>query len=694
MAYRKRSNPKSRQMNRKLKYRKKPQTPLIVEKKRLVRTTDDTPLPEAIEARSTGIFHRKVTAGAVVRTEEFDERYSYGGPLGVSYSREGTLLRVWAPTAEEIQVEIYETVEEGATIIHRIPMFFAEPGIWEALLLGDQQGTVYTYHLTFSDGMNHSTMDPYSRAVVANGEKSVILDPQSVEVRDFERMAPFSHPVDAVIYEMHVRDFSMHPDSGIRHQGKFLGVIEKETRNSVGSPTGLKYLQELGVTHVQLLPIFDYSTVDEFHSEDYYNWGYDPKNYNVPEGSYATDPFDPPRRIIELKEMIKGLHEAGIRVIMDVVYNHVYEVSMDSLHKTVPGYFFRYDKKGNLSNGTGVGNDTASERLMMRKYILDSVRYWLEEYKVDGFRFDLMGIHDVETMNEVRRVADSIDPSIIILGEGWNMGTTLPQSRRAWQGNAHRMPRIGHFNDVIRDAARGAMFHGRSRGFVTGQRGMEKELLVSLSGRVWPKSGASYQEPVQLIQYVEAHDNMTLYDKLVESSPGDSEEVRIRRHTLGTSLVLLAQGVPFLHGGQEFLRTKYGDDNSYRSGDEVNRFDWCRQDIYRGAVDYVKGLIQIRKDQPLFRMRREETIARQFQELQSSHHIISFALKDESNELIVIFNGSDRERTAKVKKGSWQVLVRDMEVFKEPPDILIRSSHIKIEPLSAMVLMRKTGQGQ
>lgn len=661
-----------------------------VKRRELIHTTDDVTLPQEIEVRSKGILHRRIAFdGAVVRTEEFDERYFYGGPLGAFYSPQETLLRLWAPTAESIQVEIYESLEEGAPVTQYVPMEFKDPGIWEALLPGDHNGSVYTYHLTFSDGISHSSMDPYSKAVVANGEKSVILDPEAVKIKDFNRMPAFTHPVDAVIYEMHVRDFSMHPDSGITNKGRFSGVIEQGTRNSVGSLTGLDYLKDLGVTHVQLLPIYDYATVDEFHIEDHYNWGYDPKNFNVPDGSYATDPFDPKCRIIELKELIRGLHAAGIRVIMDVVYNHVYEVSMHSLHKTVPGYFFRYDKKGTLANGTGVGNDTASERLMMRKYILDSIRYWLEEYQLDGFRFDLMGIHDVVTMNEVRKAADSIDPSIIILGEGWNLDTTLPQKGRAWQGNADQMPRIGHFNDVIRDAARGPMFHPHSTGFLTGHRGYQQELMVSLSGRPWPRSKATYQEPDQIVQYVEAHDNLTLYDRLVESSPKDPEDVRVRRHTLGTSLVLLAQGVPFIHGGQEFLRTKEGDENSYRSGDEVNRFDWYRQDVYRDAVEYFKGLVRLRKASPLLRMRDSWTIASQFEELECSKHVISFALRNKEEEILVIINASEKAVTATAIKGNWQILVRDMRVLEVPGEIELKRRHVKVEPLSVMVLKRQ-----
>lgn len=675
-----------------IKYRRNPRKSLKVVKKKLVHTSDDMPIADIMDVR-TGLLGLRTFDGSIVRTEEFDERYFYGGDLGIFYTKEKTRLRVWAPTAQLVEVEIWESLLEGAPITARLPMKFRDPGVWEMELLGDQAGTVYTYHLTFSDGTNHSSMDPYSTAVVANGEKTVILDPETVQIANFERMPPFTHPTDAVIYEMNVRDFSTHPDSGIYHKGKFLGVVEAGTTNGNGSSTGLDYLKELGVTHVQLLPIYDYATVDEFYPADHYNWGYDPKNFNVPEGSYATDPLDPPRRIIELKEMIRGLHEAGLRVIMDVVYNHVYEVSMHSLHKTVPGYFFRYDDKGRLSNGSGVGNDTASERRMMRKYILDSIRFWLEEYKVDGFRFDLMGIHDIDTMNEIRLLVDAIDPSIILLGEGWNMNTTLPSERRASQGNAERMPRIAHFNDVIRDAVRGSMFHPHETGFVSGGGRAEERLSHSLSGSPYHESGASYQEPGQLIQYVEAHDNLTLYDRLCSSRPKDSEQTRIRRHTLASSIVLLAQGVPFIHGGQEFLRTKYGDENSYRSGDFVNRFDWGRQDEYQEALDYFRDLVAFRRAHPLLRLKDYSTISSHYELLQSDNHIISFSLSDASEELIIIFNAREDKAAAAVKPGSWEVLIWDMAVQKQPETWELGRDYVRVEPLCVTVLKRKKPNG-
>ena len=487
---------------------------------------------------------------------------------------------------------------------------------------------------------------------------------------------------------MNVRDFSMDPDSGIKYKGKFPGVVESGTTNSNGSPTGLDYLKGLGITHVQLLPIYDYSTVDEYHPELGYNWGYDPKNYNVPEGSYSTDPRDPVCRIIELKEMIKGLHQAGIRVIMDVVYNHVYEVSMHSLHKTAPGYFFRYDKHGVLANGTGVGNDTASERKMMRKYILDSIRYWLEEFKLDGFRFDLMGIHDVDTMNAIRQLSDTVDPSIILLGEGWNMDTTLPIQERAWQGNANRMPRIAHFNDTFRDATKGSVFQYKTKAFISGHYQVGKRLAEGLTGKPWRRSQATYQSPEQMIQYVEAHDNRTLYDTLLIAEPKDPEPTRIARHTLGTALVLLAQGVPFIHGGQEFLRTKQGDENSYRSGDVINRFDWSRQDTYRSAVEYFKGLVQLRKQHSLFRLRDAAAIQQKVAVLHDGRGIITLKLKDETEELLVVFNGNNSKSRTRLLSGQWQVLVRDMRVLKTPEVLLLRTGLIMIDPLSVLILKR------
>ena len=658
--------------------------PLRVKRRELFKTSDDMPLSDPMVVRTRTGKYTSIS-GSLIRTAEFDDRFYFSGRLGSFYSRDSTMLKVWAPTAAEVSIEIWESPEPGAAITQRLPLHQTDAGVWEIELAGDCHLLAYTYHLTFSDGTNHSTVDPYARAVSLNGEKGVILDPESVHIEGFYRMAPFTHPVDAVIYELHIRDFTVDPESGASQPGRFLGAVEPGTTNRNGSSTGLDHLKNLGVTHVQILPMYDYATVDEANPQFQYNWGYDPQNFNVPEGSYATDPADPVARIRELKTMIKAFHDAGIRVIMDVVYNHVYEVSDHPLHKTAPGYFFRYDRKGTLSNGTGVGNDTASERRMMRKFMLDSIRYWLEEFHLDGFRFDLMGIHDVDTMNEIRRLADTIDPSIILLGEGWNLGTELPDGDKAWQGNARKMPRIAHFNDSLRDAVKGSTFQLKEKGFISGHHRDQRVVADDLFGRI---DGRNYFGPDQVIQYVEAHDNHTLFDKLCHTDPTDSDETRIRRHTLATSLVLLAQGVPFLHGGQEFLRTKQGLENSYRSGDQINRFDWLRLDQYHDAVEYVKGLIALRRTQRLLRLRSVDEIRSSLHLLQARGGVISWHLADQQEELLILVNGNDAPHRGMVIEGDWDVLVRQMKVLPAPVRIHFQRDHYQIPALSALVLHR------
>lgn len=661
--------------------------PYHVRRKDLVETTDDMPMAEPVLVKTR--FGKFATiSGSLVRTKEFDERFYYPGRLGAFYGKDRTILRLWAPTAQEVTVEVWESLEPLAQIASRVEMYQTDAGVWEAELTNDQHETSYTYHLTFSDGTGHSTADPYARAVTVGGDRSVILDPDTVYLEGFYRMPPFSYPTDAVIYEMHIRDFSMDPHSGIVRRGKFLGVVETGTKNPNGSATGLDYLKSLGITHVQILPMYDFATVDEISPQTGYNWGYDPKNFNAPEGSYATNPMDPACRILELKQMIKGLHDAGLRVIMDVVYNHVYEVSDHPLHKTAPGYFFRYDQTGKLANGTGVGNDTASERRMMRKYILDSLRYWAEEFHLDGFRFDLMGIHDVETMNEARHMLDQIDPSIILLGEGWNLGTELPDADKAWQGNAQKMPRIAHFNDSMRDSVKGSTFDFAQRGFISGEHRDQKEVAHNLLGRSDGHHGPSYLGPDQLIQYVEAHDNLTLYDKLLLTNPRDSEEVRVRRHTLATSLVLLAQGIPFIHGGQEFLRTKSGVENSYRSTDAVNQFDWLRQDKYRSTVEYVQGLIHLRRENSLLRLRDYQAIKASSDLMHNRGGMICLRLRNRTAELLILINSHEKAQSADVPKGNWKILVHDLSVPKLPSTLNCNNGKIQVGPLSVTVMSR------
>lgn len=623
-----------------------------------------------------------------VRSNDFDNYFSYDGELGALYEKEGTLLRVWTPTAKSVEVWIYadDSFKGPST---KIEMVQKPKGIFEAYLPGDQHGTIYVYKIFFLNNRESISVDPYARATTVNGMKSVIADLNRTNPDGWgERLPAFGLPEEAIIYELHIRDFSISETSGIVNKGKFLGLTEKNTQNASGRKTGLDYLIDLGITHIQILPMFDYATVDEANlTEPQYNWGYDPLNYNVPEGSYSTDPFDPFNRIFELKQMIRTLHDNGLRVIMDVVYNHVYDPKDQALERTVPGYFYRYNADGSLANGTGVGNDTASERHMMRKYIIDSVKYWAKEYHLDGFRFDLMGIHDSVTMNAIREALDKIDPSIIIIGEGWEMSTPLPEDLKASQRNAQAMPRIAHFNDSIRIALKGSDFGDeKDRGFISGKNYLEDLLLRNIKGAMHLSSHSSYVDPEQVIQYVEAHDNLTLYDKLLRSNPDDSEEVRIKRHTLATSIVLLSQGVPFIHGGQEFLRTKAGVANSYQSPDEINQFEWERVTTFQESVAYVKGLIALRKSEYLFRLHTIEEIEAHFTILSENFNIVAFSLTNSEKKYIVIFNGNRSDTIFRIQKGKYAILVEDNQVFLEsmPEAVLMEKILVKAHTTSVL----------
>ena len=623
-----------------------------------------------------------------VRSNDFDNYFSYDGELGALYEKEGTLLRVWTPTAKSVEVWIYadDSFKGPST---KIEMVQKPKGIFEAYLPGDQHGTIYVYKILFLNNRESISVDPYARATTVNGMKSVIADLNRTNPDGWgERLPAFGLPEEAIIYELHIRDFSISETSGIVNKGKFLGLTEKNTQNASGRKTGLDYLIDLGITHIQILPMFDYATVDEANlTEPQYNWGYDPLNYNVPEGSYSTDPFDPFNRIFEVKQMIRTLHDNGLRVIMDVVYNHVYDPKDQALERTVPGYFYRYNADGSLANGTGVGNDTASERHMMRKYIIDSVKYWAKEYHLDGFRFDLMGIHDSVTMNAIREALDKIDPSIIIIGEGWEMSTPLPEDLKASQRNAQAMPRIAHFNDSIRIALKGSDFGDeKDRGFISGKNYLEDLLLRNIKGAMHLSSHSSYVDPEQVIQYVEAHDNLTLYDKLLRSNPDDSEEVRIKRHTLATSIVLLSQGVPFIHGGQEFLRTKAGVANSYQSPDEINQFEWERVTTFQESVAYVKGLIALRKSEYLFRLHTHEEIDTHFTMLSENFNIVAFSLTNSEKKYIVIFNGNRSDVIFRIQKGKYAILVEDNQVFLEsmPEAVLMEKILVKVHTTSVL----------
>lgn len=614
------------------------------------------------------------------------DQYAYEGLLGSLYSKEETLFKIWAPTACQVQLIIFEgyygPVKEKVTMQKA-----SHDAIFYYHLKGDHDQLTYRYLLTFADGRSHESVDPYSQAVTVNGRRSVVVDLDKTNPSGWgQRMPAFPSDQPIIIYEMSVRDFTKDPNSGIQQRGKFKGLCEEETHGSSGQVTGLSYLKALGVSHVQLMPIFDFQTVDETLEEPVeYNWGYDPQNYNVPEGSYASDPYDPTCRILELKEMIQSLHQAGIRVIMDVVYNHVYEVETHPFNRSVPGYYFRYDDQGQLTNGSGVGNDTASERAMMRKYMVDSVTYWAREYQIDGFRFDLMGLHDVATMNAVRQALDQIDPSIIILGEGWKMATPLKEDQAANMGNASLMPGIAHFNDGFRESVKGNDFNPEAKGFANGAYFMEDKLVHNfLAHYQW----GTFQQPNQVIQYSEAHDNYTLYDRLIKSDPSLSLQTMIKQQELALALTLLSQGIPLIHAGQEFLRSKGGIRDSYNQSDSINQIDWERSATYGETIQYIKDLIQLRKQESLLHQDSYQALQKSTQVLQASGQILALTYQGEEYDLLLIFNGDHQQESLTIAEGLYQELVvgRSVDLLGLNPRQWM--SKIQIEAYSTTVLKR------
>ncbi|WP_461227275.1 type I pullulanase [Lacticaseibacillus suihuaensis] len=574
----------------------------------------------------------------------FDAQYAFDGWLGTRYTEAATAFRLWAPTAESVTLCVYRSADPQAAIGHTQALSRGDRGVWTTTLAGDQRNLVFTYQLTFADRPQTESIDPYATAATVNGQRGVVLAPDQLEPAGWgPRLAPFGPLTDAVITELHLRDVSSSPDSGIRHKGQYLGLTERGTHTPGGQATGLDYLRQSGTTHVQIMPMFDFGTVDEAHPErPQYNWGYDPVNYNVPEGSYATDAATPACRIQEAKAMIQALHDAGIRVIMDVVYNHVFDPATHAFNQTVPGYFFRTWPDGTLANGTGVGNDVASERAMVRKYIVDSVRYWAEAYHIDGFRFDLMGILDVGTMQAVREALDAIDDGIAMLGEGWDMATPLAAGQKATRQNAAALPSVAFFDDDFRDLVKGHVFNAAAPGFVSGAAGHEAALAEALLAR--------RAEPAQLVQYVEVHDNLTLFDKLQAVSPRADGAVIAKQARLANALVALSAGVPLIQLGQAFLRSKGGDANSYRSPDAVNAIDWTRAAWAREAVAELAALWALRKAQPALRP-ATASAATNTAVLRAADLLIAY----QSGELVVAFNAATQDQTLAVA-GRFRVL--------------------------------------
>ncbi|HPC19709.1 MAG TPA: type I pullulanase [Kiritimatiellia bacterium] len=607
-------------------------------------------------------------------SKEFANKFHYAGQdLGARPSRTATSFRVWAPTARSVELLLFRTGHRPETP-RVVPMAPGAKGTWTATVKGDLRNRYYRYRLVHpGQAAPVEAVDPYAVATGANGERAMILDLRTTDPAGWARdvKPPFGDPVDAVVYELHVRDFTIHPSAGSRFPGTYLGVAERGTKGPGGVRTGVDHLRELGITHVHLLPVADYGGVDETKSGRSYNWGYNPENYNVPEGSYATDPCDGRVRVREFKRMVQGLHRAGLRVVLDVVYNHTYRGGDSHFHRLVPGYYHRQNAAGGFSNGSGCGNEVASDRSMVRKMMLDSLVYWATEYHVDGFRFDLMGLHDLETMRRIRRAMDRIDPSILLYGEGWTGGDSpLPADRRAMKTNVARLPRVAAFNDTIRDAIKGPVSEHHQGGFVQGAPGFEERLKTGIAasvrhpqiaypaGDLW--NGPWAKQPHHCVSYDSCHDNHALWDKLALTTKGLKNADRLAMNRLAAAIVLTSQGIAFLHAGEEMARSKKGHENTYNLPDSVNAMDWRRKEKYAGLVAYYRGLIALRKAHPAFRLKTATDIRRGLAFLNMpAPGMVGYILQSPAggNLFAVVFNATARRRTVKLPAAGWRVLV-------------------------------------
>lgn len=636
-----------------------------------------------------------VSQSKVFDSKEFADKYTYlGEDLGNTYTQESTAFRVWAPTATAVNLVVYKSAEADAAAGQLIPMKSDVKGTWVTNLEGDQDGTIYNYRVAINSVVNEA-VDPYVRATTSNGLRGVVVNLDSTDPKGWGGAKPkFSgKPTDAIIYELHVRDLSMDKSSGISdaNKGKYLAFTETNS-SFKGVKTGISAIKDLGVTHVELLPIFDFATVDE--NNPTFNWGYDPQNYNVPEGSYSSNPKSPKLRITELKSAISTMHSAGLRVNMDVVYNHVSNASSFSQNLIVPGYFFRTDDNGSLTNGSGCGNDVASERSMVRKFIVDSVKYWASEYNLDGFRFDLMGLMDIQTISEIVQALRAIDPTIIVIGEGWSMGSLDP-ALRANQINISKLPTVSMFNDQIRDGVKGSVFDPLDTGFATGKFTALMDVRAGIVGSIDYSSSVVPKwktlTPGQAVNYVESHDNMTLFDKIQSSVKGVTPQESAKLSRLSTSFAFLAQGMPFMQAGQEFLRSKKGDSNSYKSSDDVNSLKWDTKAANITTVNYYKGLIALRKAHPSFRMATAAQIKSGLKFLPAPDGTIAYSINgtkvgDSASTFVVFHNANTSAQALTLPKSTTYSVI--VEKDKAGVNVLrkFKGSSVKIDPRSTIVL--------
>ena len=573
--------------------------------------------------------------GKIVRTELFENIYQYKkNDLGFTYSKTDTKFKIWSPVAKYVKIELTSPNEEK--FVYNLT--YKNSGVWRIVVEGDLEGFKYRY-LVYVNGEEKIVIDPYAIASNANAESNYVVDKNRFYQMKYQ--SDFSGNIlDAIIYETNIRDFTIDKNFGFQHKGKFLGLTEPGKKTDSGLSIGLDYLKELGITHVQLMPICDFAGVDENNSDALYNWGYNPVQYFVPEGWYSTNPNNPYSRINELREMIDTLHKNGISVVMDVVYNHVFDAKKFPYELLVPGYSYHVDRQGICTNISGCHNDVASHRKMIRKLIIDSVLYWATDYKVDGFRFDLMGLIDFETMNELRQDLHDISNHIIVYGEGWNMYSSNLTDRMAHMSNKKVIPSIGFFNDRFRDTIKGSNFETNKKGYATGDLSKTDIVKQMLLGSAYNRYMFKYT--TQSINYVECHDNLTFYDKALYIN--DDIDLIRKQEKLATAMVILSQGVPFVHSGQEFFRTKNKVENSYKSGDDINKIDWQRREIYNEDIKFFKELINIRKKYSCFKLKSTSELEQNVEIIEMNSKSLMLHYNAKCN-VLVIYKASIIEET-------------------------------------------------
>ena len=591
----------------------------------------------------------------------------------MSYSPAATQFSLWAPSAIEAEIRIY-TSYDSPEPEQIVPLDPDLQGNWNQTIQGDLNGKFYTFRVNIDDVWQKETPGIFARAVGVNGDRAAIIDFQETNPDGWSNdiRPAMKNPADIVLYEMHHRDFSIHSSSGIQHKGKFIALTETGTTTSDGQKTGIDHLKELGITHVHILPSFDFASVDETRlDQNAYNWGYDPKNYNVPDGSYATDPYNPVTRIKEFKEMVQALHKAGIRVVLDVVYNHTFSAADSPFERTVPGYFFRMYENGEFCNGSACGNETASNHRMMHKYMVESVCYWAKEYHIDGFRFDLMAIHDIETMNAIREALNAIDPTILTYGEGWAVGQLgYDENKLAYKKYTFRMPGVAAFSDNLRDGLRGPFSDHHKGAFLIGLPGHEEEVKFGIVGGVLHKQVKANDfwaaEPTQHISYVSCHDDHCLRDRLVNTLGNDtSEETVLKLDKLAQTAVLTSQGIPFIFCGEELFRTKQGVGNSYKSPDAINAIPWTNKTKYHDLYQYYKELIAIRRAHPAFYLGTAEKVREHLEFLPvEGDNLVAFQLKDiqgvdSAQRIIVVLNSNKTNRKVQIPDDTYQIVVKN-----------------------------------